>query len=204
MEGMPRQSEAVQGELFDVDDEKISRGYRGSVASKVAGITYRQLDYWAHKQILEPSITPSHGSGSRRLYSFKDVLILTVSKKLLDTGVNLQNVTSAIAFLRTKPAVELGHMTIICDGQQVRECTSSKELLDIVQGGTAVFAVSVGPLWHQVRNALADEPSVDLTDVTVHQSVGSPIDDLAAERMRRKLQLQHRQRQRDAEQTADV
>ena len=89
-------ADAIQGELFsNVDTEEIKRGYRGTVASKVAGITYRQLDYWARKQIVEPSITPSHGSGSRRLYSFKDVVILAVSKKLLDAGVNLQNVTAA-------------------------------------------------------------------------------------------------------------
>ena len=82
---------AVQGELFATEDaEDTRRGYRGTVASKVAGITYRQLDYWARKQIVEPSITPSHGSGSRRLYSFKDVVILAVSKRLLDAGVNLQ------------------------------------------------------------------------------------------------------------------
>ena len=64
-------ADAIQGELFsNVDTEEIKRGHRGTVASKVAGITYRQLDYWARKQIVEPSITPSHGSGSRRLYSF--------------------------------------------------------------------------------------------------------------------------------------
>ena len=69
-------SHAVQGELFpSADAQPVTRGYRGTVASKVAGITYRQLDYWARKQIVEPSITPSHGSGSRRLYSFKDVVI---------------------------------------------------------------------------------------------------------------------------------
>ena len=91
---------AVQGELFASDDaEDVKRGYRGTVASKVAGITYRQLDYWARKQIVEPSITPSHGSGSRRLYSFKDVVILAVSKRLLDAGVTLQSVTAAIGFL---------------------------------------------------------------------------------------------------------
>ena len=81
-------SHAVQGELFpSADAQPVTRGYRGTVASKVAGITYRQLDYWARKQIVEPSITPSHGSGSRRLYSFKDVVILAVSKRLLDAGM---------------------------------------------------------------------------------------------------------------------
>ena len=95
-------SHAVQGELFpSADAQPVTRGYRGTVASKVAGITYRQLDYWARKQIVEPSITPSHGSGSRRLYSFKDVVILAVSKRLLDAGINLQNVTTAIGFTRS-------------------------------------------------------------------------------------------------------
>lgn len=73
-------SHAVQGSCSSADAQPVTRGYRGTVASKVAGITYRQLDYWARKQIVEPSITPSHGSGSRRLYSFKDVVILAVSK----------------------------------------------------------------------------------------------------------------------------
>lgn len=109
-------ADAIQGELFsNVDTEEIKRGYRGTVASKVAGITYRQLDYWARKQIVEPSITPSHGSGSRRLYSFKDVVILAVSKKLLDAGVNLQNVTAAIGFLTQRSTDQLANVTIMCD-----------------------------------------------------------------------------------------
>lgn len=98
-------STAVQGELFPATGtQPVTRGYKGTVASKVAGITYRQLDYWARRQIVEPSITPSHGSGSRRLYSFKDVVILAVSKRLLDAGINLQNVTTAISFLTQRTA----------------------------------------------------------------------------------------------------
>ena len=81
---------AIQGELFPTSDaQPVTRGYKGSVASRVAGITYRQLDYWARRQIVEPSITPSHGSGSRRLYSFKDVVILAVSKELLSSWKTL-------------------------------------------------------------------------------------------------------------------
>jgi hypothetical protein len=116
--------DAVQGELFGFPEESDSlRGYRGTVASKVAGITYRQLDYWARKQIVEPSINPSHGSGSRRLYSFKDIVILAVSKKLLDAGVNLQNVTTAIGYLLQRDPNRLENVTIMCDGSDVRECT---------------------------------------------------------------------------------
>lgn len=187
----------VQGELFsEADDDDITRGYRGTVASKVAGITYRQLDYWARKQIVVPSITPSHGSGSRRLYSFKDVLILAVSKKLLDLGVNLQNVTAAIGFLSRHRTAELENMTIICDGEDVKECENGEEVLKLINQGTAVFAVTVGKLWHQVTEQLEQEKYVDVGpgESAASSLPISPVDEIAAQRMREKLENQHRER----------
>lgn len=187
---------AVQGELFATEDaEDTRRGYRGTVASKVAGITYRQLDYWARKQIVEPSITPSHGSGSRRLYSFKDVVILAVSKRLLDAGVNLQNVTAAIGFLSRRTTTQLADVTIMCDGQQVYECTTSEQMLDLLRSGKAVFGVSVGSLWHEIDEALEHEDYVDLASKPAALSSGRPIDDLTAMRMRKKLEAQRAARQ---------
>ena len=182
---------AVQGELFATEDaEDTRRGYRGTVASKVAGITYRQLDYWARKQIVEPSITPSHGSGSRRLYSFKDVVILAVSKRLLDAGVNLQNVTAAIGFLSRRTTAQLADVTIMCDGQQVYECTTSEQMLNLLRSGKAVFGVSVGSLWHEIDEALEHEDYVDLASKPAALSSGRPIDELTAMRMRKKLEAQ--------------
>lgn len=187
---------AVQGELFATEDaEDTRRGYRGTVASKVAGITYRQLDYWARKQIVEPSITPSHGSGSRRLYSFKDVVILAVSKRLLDAGVNLQNVTAAIGFLSRRTTAQLADVTIMCDGQQVYECTTSEQMLDLLRSGKAVFGVFVGSLWHEIDEALEHEDYVDLASKPAALSSGRPIDDLTAMRMRKKLEAQRAARQ---------
>lgn len=182
---------AVQGELFaTADEDESARGYRGTVASKVAGITYRQLDYWARKQILEPSITPSHGSGSRRLYSFKDVLILAVSKRLLDAGVNLQNVTAAIGFLTQRTTRQLENVTIMCDGQHVHECVTSDEMVDLLRTGKAVFAISVGSLWHQIHDQLEREDYVDLNVHPAKASNRRPIDDLTAARLRRRLEAQ--------------
>lgn len=187
---------AVQGELFATEDaEDTRRGYRGTVASKVAGITYRQLDYWARKQIVEPSITPSHGSGSRRLYSFKDVVILAVSKRLLDAGVNLQNVTAAIGFLSRRTTAQLADVTIMCDGQQVYECTTSEQMLNLLRSGKAVFGVSVGSLWHEIDEALEHEDYVDLASKPAALSSGRPIDELTAMRMRKKLEAQRAVRQ---------
>lgn len=187
--------DAVQGELFAAEDaEEFKRGYRGTVASKVAGITYRQLDYWARKRIVEPSITPSHGSGSRRLYSFKDVVILAVSKRLLDAGVNLQNVTTAIGFLTQRTTAQLADVTIMCDGQQVYECTTSDQMLELLRSGKAVFGVSVGSLWHEIDEALEHEDYVDLAASPRTVATGRPIDELTAMRMRKKIEAQRAER----------
>ena len=156
-------TDAIQGELFNVSlcvDQ--SRGYRGSVAMKVAGITYRQLDYWARKRIIEPSINPSKGSGSRRLYSFKDIAIMAVAKRLLDAGVNLVNVTTAIIFLNRYSKERLRNMTIICDGQSVQECDENQDnMRRMLASGVAVFAIAVGRIVSRVEDDLAAESFVE-------------------------------------------
>ena len=106
--------EPVQAGLFpdnSVPDELV--GYRGPSACQIAGITYRQLDYWARTSLVVPSIRSAAGSGSQRLYSFKDILVLKVVKRLLDTGVSLQNIRTAVDALRLRAwqgeAVDVTH-----------------------------------------------------------------------------------------------
>ncbi|EFA23090.1 hypothetical protein BIFGAL_03202 [Bifidobacterium gallicum DSM 20093 = LMG 11596] len=192
----------VQGELFDTaDSERFTRGYRGTVASKIAGITYRQLDYWARQHIVEPSLAQSQGSGSRRLYSLKDVIILAVSKRLLDVGINLQNVTQAVQFLMDKTTAQLEHTTILCDGMYVHECASPDQIAALLGEGKAVFGVSVGALWHRIHDALESEPYTELDDNDDDVPVLIALDDvdeLAAERAERMEQrfeqrFEHRQ-----------
>lgn len=188
--------DAVQGELFSANDEEgQTRGYRGTVASKVAGITYRQLDYWARKQIVEPSIKPSHGSGSRRLYSFKDVVILAISKRLLDAGVNLQNVTRAIEFLTRRSVSDLESLTVMCDGDTVHECNDVEEMSRFLSRGSAVFGLSVAKVWHEIQDSLETEDYVDLTHAGQSRVQGRPIDELTAMRVRRKLEMHRQERE---------
>ena len=85
-----------------------------------------------------------------------------MSKKLLDAGVNLQNVTTAIGFLMQRDVDQLEHVTIMCDGEEVHECTTSDQMIALLQSGKAVFGVSVGSLWHQIHDALETEDYVDL------------------------------------------
>ena len=56
-------------------------GYRGVTACHAAGISYRQLDYWARTTLVIPSIRPAAGSGTQRLYSFRDIVVLKVVKR---------------------------------------------------------------------------------------------------------------------------
>ena len=89
----------------------------------------------------------------------------------------------------------LANVTIMCDGQNVHECTTSEQMLELLQSGKAVFAVSVGSLWHQIETALEDEDYVDLDDKPMTVSMNRPIDELTAMRMRKKLEAQRLQRE---------
>ena len=88
-------------------------GYRGATACSAAGITYRQLDYWARTGLLEPSIRNAAGSGSARLYGFQDILVLKIIKRLLDAGVSLQNIRTAVEHLRSRGIQDLEKMTLM-------------------------------------------------------------------------------------------
>ena len=133
-------------------------GYRGPTACAAAGITYRQLDYWARTALVEPTIRGARGSGTQRLYSFRDILVLKVVKRLLDTGVSLHNIRSAVEHLRRRGVDDLARITVMSDGTTVYECTSPDEVVDLVQGGQGVFGIAVGRVVREVEGSLADFP----------------------------------------------
>jgi len=134
-------------------------GYRGPTACQVAGITYRQLDYWARTNLVAPTVRGAAGSGSQRLYSFKDILVLKVVKRLLDTGVSLQNIRVAVDHLRARGVDDLAGVTLFSDGASVYECTSPEEIVDLLQGGQGVFGIAVGGTMKEITGSLADFPA---------------------------------------------
>jgi DNA-binding transcriptional MerR regulator len=129
-------------------------GYRGATACAAAGITYRQLDYWARTGLVEPTIRGAAGSGSQRLYGFRDILVLKIVKRLLDAGVSLQNIRSAVSHLRDRGAEDLTKITLMSDGASIYECTNSEEIFDLLQGGQGVFGIAVGKVWNEVEGSL--------------------------------------------------
>ena len=155
-----------QGTLFGdgVEDQDSLTGYRGPTACRAAGITYRQLDYWARTGLVEATVKPATGSGTHRLYSFRDILVLKVVKRLLDTGVSLQQIRIAVESLRERGIESLSHITLMSDGASVYECTSNDEVIDLVQGGQGVFGIAVGRVWREVEGTLAMLPAERLDD----------------------------------------
>lgn len=174
-----------QGALFDEETLRplpAHIGYRGPVACSAAGITYRQLDYWARTGLVVPSVRPASGSGSQRLYGFRDILILRIVKRLLDTGVSLPNIRAAVDHLAERTGSDLAGLTIMSDGASIYECRSADEVVDLVRGGQGVFGIAVGTVWREVEGTLASLPGEDPAEEPAPPSVD---DELAARRARR-------------------
>ena len=156
-------------------------GYRGATACAAAGISYRQLDYWARTGLVEPTIRGAAGSGSQRLYGFRDILVLKIVKRLLDAGVSLQNIRSAVSHLRDRGSEDLTKITLMSDGASIYECTNSEEIFDLLQGGQGVFGIAIGKVWNEVEGSLSHLQAENLNDgsaVTQDQAN----DELAARR----------------------
>ncbi|MEI7655170.1 MAG: MerR family transcriptional regulator [Actinobacteria bacterium] len=173
--------DAIQSDLFGAPaDERELTGFRSPVACSVAGITYRQLDYWARTGLVEPTVRDVNGSGNQRLYGFRDILMLKVVKRLLDAGVSLQNIRAAVTYLGSRAINDLGSITLMSDGVSVYECTSDDELVDLVRQGQGVFGIAVGQVWAEISGSLSLLPAQPGGDVEVQGT-----DELSLRRLRR-------------------
>lgn len=153
-------AKGAQDALFDGDFGPLPEdlGFRGPVACQLAGITYRQLDYWARTGLVTPEIRDAEGSGTQRLYSFRDILMLKVVKKLLDAGISLQQIRTAIDHLRQRGVQDLSQVTLMSDGVSVYECTTDHEVVDLLRGGQGMFAIALGGVWRDLEGTLLALP----------------------------------------------
>jgi DNA-binding transcriptional MerR regulator len=152
----PGQSVPETGRLSDRPEDF---GYRGPAACAAAGINYRQLDYWARTGLVEPTVRAAHGNGSQRLYGFRDIVMLKTVKRLLDTGVSLQQIRAAISSLQNRGVGDLAQITLLSDGKSIYECTSSGEVVDLLEQGQVVFGLALGAIWQETEGILAELPA---------------------------------------------
>jgi DNA-binding transcriptional MerR regulator len=104
------------------------------------GITYRQLDYWARTDLIRPSLSDAAGSGSRRRYSYKDLLELRVIKTLLDAGIKLESVRDVFAYLREHVTTDIASAHLVINGNSV-VLAQGEELIDVLAKGQGVLNV---------------------------------------------------------------
>ena len=135
-------------------------GFHGPQVCGLVGITYRQLDYWARTGLLQPSVASAKGSGSRRVYSYSDVLELKVIKQLLDAGVSLQSARRAVECLREDLGSDLASANLVLTGTSSVLARSNGEVVDLLAGGQGVF--NIVPLAGVVEELDADIVRLDI------------------------------------------
>jgi DNA-binding transcriptional MerR regulator len=132
-----------------------------------------------------PSVRDASGSGTQRLYSFRDIVVLKVVKRLLEAGVSLQNIRKAIDTLRRRGERDLAAITLISDGTTVYECRSPEEIVDLVQGGQGVFAIAISGAFREIKGSLAVLPLASAGEQATPVVEASHVDELAVRRARK-------------------
>ena len=131
-------------------------GYRAPQVCGLVGITYRQLDYWARTGLIKPSIQSAQGSGTQRRYSFADIVQLKVVKRLLDAGMSLKKIRSAMEILRDQLESNnpLNDVTLLSNGTTIFAAHSADEVVDVFQRGQGVFGIAVGPVQEELEGEI--------------------------------------------------
>lgn len=151
----------------EIDDSLAQLGYSGTQTAKVVGISYRQLDYWARTDLIRPSLSDATGSGSRRRYSYNDLLELKTIKKLLDAGIKLEQVRKVFEYLREHVTTDIAAAHIVIDGGSVNLC-DGEQLVDVLKNGQGVLNVlSLGGVREELEADLAP-------DVASPSDLGAP------------------------------
>ena len=147
-------------------EQGAAQGYRGPVVCKIVGITYRQLDYWARTDLVRPSVCDAQGSGTQRLYSYRDLVELKVIKRLLDAKISLQAARKAIEYLRDQLGADLASAHLVLDGGSTVLVQNGDQIIDLLRNGQGVLnIVSLGPVVDDLESELHDIGADELAPV---------------------------------------
>lgn len=153
-------------------EQDLNDGYRGPLVCKIVGITYRQLDYWARTDLVRPSVCDANGSGTQRLYSYRDLVELKVIKRLLDADISLQAARKAIEYLREQLGADLASAHLVLDGNRTVLVQTGDQIVDLLRNGQGVLnIVALGPVVTDLASELND---VDPGERVTIGSVGAP------------------------------
>ena len=155
----------------------MSQSYSGKKAAEIVGISYRQLDYWARTDLVRPSVADAAGSGSRRQYSYADLLELKVIKSMLDAGIKLESVRTAFEYLREQLGEDVASARLVIGGGKAILVRDDSQLLDVINSGQFVMTslLSLDGVQREIETAIIELfPSVEATPAALpHASTGS-------------------------------
>jgi DNA-binding transcriptional MerR regulator len=135
----------------------VETGFSGTRTAEIVGITYRQLDYWARTDLVRPSMADAKGSGTRRKYSYRDLLELKIIKQLLDAGIKLETVREVFSNLREHVGEDITSANIVIDGGSAVLARDDGELIDLVRTGQGVLNVlSLGRVAQEVDASISE------------------------------------------------
>jgi DNA-binding transcriptional MerR regulator len=147
----------------------VDEHYSGKKAAEIVGISYRQLDYWARTDLVRPSVADATGSGSRRRYSYRDLLELKVVKSMLDAGIKLESVREAFGYLREQLGQDIASARLVIGGGHAILVRDDMELLDVLKSGQFVMpsVLSLDGVQQEIQAAIvelnpSDVPADDL------------------------------------------
>ena len=124
-----------------MSDRTADEGYSGQKTAEIVGITYRQLDYWARTNLVRPSLADAKGSGSRRRYSYRDLLELKAIKRLLDAGIKLEVVRDVFGYMRDNLGADITQANLVIQGNKSVLIQTDGELIDLVKQGQGVLNI---------------------------------------------------------------
>lgn len=143
----------------------VETSFSGKRTTEIVGITYRQLDYWARTDLVRPSVADAQGSGTRRSYSYTDLLKLKVIKALLDAGLRLETVRKVFAYIEDDLGQDVESANLVIHGNTPVLARSGEELIDLVQRGQGVLNVlPLAGIRDEVQAKIIELPSTSPAD----------------------------------------
>ena len=148
--------------------DSLTSGFSGPMVCRLTGVTYRQLDYWARTDLVTPSIRSAQGSGSKREYSYGDLLEVKVIKSLLSSGVALARARQAVECLRNSLGANLSSSSLVMSDAGSVLARDEDALVDLLRGGQGVF--NIVPLANVVAELSTTIRQSRLTSEKEHRS----------------------------------
>ncbi|MEO8054180.1 MAG: MerR family transcriptional regulator [Acidobacteriota bacterium] len=136
----------------------LQASFSTAEVARLTGLTVRQLDWWDRRGFLRPSVTAASGYGTRRRYSFTDVVKLRLASRLRAAGFGLPQVRRVVETLkRLDPAAgsltTLSSARLLVADRRVVWARTDSELVDLLHGGQLMLVFPVGEAVADVARA---------------------------------------------------